>query len=226
MEKILIVLLAMVMLMAGPCLAFDGYQGHEGEIPLCQNNKTGALRFAPTKDIDPTTKVNYEPYCYTNTETLIWINIQGVQGLQGLQGIQGEKGDKGDQGLQGIQGNKGDKGDEGDQGLQGIQGVQGPQGPQGEAGVGLNPIQVALLRWYEANQTGNQFSVGASPIGIAFDGASIWVANYGSNNVTKLRASDGADLGTFAVGSYPYGIAFDGASIWVGNYGSAFVSKL
>ena len=37
--------------------------------------------------------------------------------------------------------------------------------------------------------------------GIAFDGVNIWVANYGSNNVSKLRASDGALLGTYAVGS-------------------------
>ena len=62
--------------------------------------------------------------------------------------------------------------------------------------------------------------------GIAFDGANIWVANYGSNNVTKLRASDGAILGTYAVGSNPVGIAFDGANIWVTNSGSDNVSKL
>ena len=35
---------------------------------------------------------------------------------------------------------------------------------------------------------------------MAFDGANIWVANAGSNNVTKLRASDGANLGTFPAG--------------------------
>ena len=47
--------------------------------------------------------------------------------------------------------------------------------------------------------------MGSEPYGIAFDGANIWVANYGSNNVTKLRASDGAVLGTFAVGTNPLG---------------------
>jgi len=30
------------------------------------------------------------------------------------------------------------------------------------------------------------YSVGSYPIGIAFDGANIWVANNGSDNVTKL----------------------------------------
>jgi hypothetical protein len=34
-----------------------------------------------------------------------------------------------------------------------------------------NPLAVALLRWYPANQAGNQFSVGTEPNGVAFDGA-------------------------------------------------------
>ena len=43
------------------------------------------------------------------------------------------------------------------------------------------------------------------------------MANYGSNNVTKLNTS-GTVLGTFAVGPGPWGVAFDGANIWVTNY--------
>jgi len=49
---------------------------------------------------------------------------------------------------------------------------------------------------------------------------------HGSSNVTKLRASDGANLGTYAVGIQPQGIAFDGANIWVTNNGSNTVTKL
>ena len=45
--------------------------------------------------------------------------------------------------------------------------------------------------------------VGSLPFGVAFDGANIWVTNCRSNNVTKLRASDGASLGTFPVGVQP-----------------------
>ena len=52
---------------------------------------------------------------------------------------------------------------------------------------------------------------------MAFDGANIWVANPLLNTVTKLRASDGAALGTFPAGPFPYGVAFDGANIWVVN---------
>ncbi len=59
------------------------------------------------------------------------------------------------------------------------------------------------------------FNVGTAPIGIAFDGANMWVANRGDGTVSKLRASDGRVLGTFTVGGLPYGVAFDGANVWV-----------
>ena len=68
--------------------------------------------------------------------------------------------------------------------------------------------------------------MGGSPRGLAFDGANIWVANETTNTVTKLRAADGANLGTFAAGTSPFGVAFDGANIWVANAGSNTVSKL
>jgi hypothetical protein len=82
---------------------------------------------------------------------------------------------------------------------------------------------VALLRWDLLNRS---FPVGNGPRGVAFDGANIWVANAGDNNVTKLRASDGANLGTFPVGNLPFGVAFDGANIWVTNSNSDSVTKL
>jgi YVTN family beta-propeller protein len=96
-----------------------------------------------------------------------------------------------------------------------------------EGGSGAKtPLQIALLRWYDANTTGNSFSVGNTPYGVAFDGASIWVARFNSNNVTKLRASDGTVLGTYPAGSNPEVVAFDGANIWVVNYGGNNVTKL
>src|SRR5258705_3430288 len=61
------------------------------------------------------------------------------------------------------------------------------------AEIAINPLQVALLKW--APYSGVTFHVGSGPTGVAFDGASIWVTNGGSNSVTKLRASDGANLG-------------------------------
>lgn len=59
--------------------------------------------------------------------------------------------------------------------------------------------------------------MGTEPANVAFDGAYIWVTNYGSGNVTKLLASTGAVLGTFTVGGQPFGLAFDRTNIWVGN---------
>ncbi len=93
------------------------------------------------------------------------------------------------------------------------------------ARVRVNFNAVAILRWYAANLT-TTFSVGTNPVGVAFDGANIWVANRGSNNVTKLRASDGTLLGTFDAAVAPVGVAFDGANIWVTSFGSNTVSKL
>jgi DNA-binding beta-propeller fold protein YncE len=59
--------------------------------------------------------------------------------------------------------------------------------------------------------------VGHNPQFLAFDGANIWVTNKDDNTVTKLRGSDGANLGTFPVGFVPTWITFDGANVWVSN---------
>ena len=53
-----------------------------------------------------------------------------------------------------------------------------------------NPLQIALLHWYDANLT-TAFHVSHAPLGLAFDGASIWVTNAFANAVTKLRANLG-----------------------------------
>ena len=95
-------------------------------------------------------------------------------------------------------------------------------GPMASAGVvssTLNPNQIAILHWYSAGQTANFSSGGFGAIGVAFDGANIWVANNNSNVVTKMRANDGEQLATFTAGNSPYGVVFDGAYIWVTNYG-------
>jgi len=86
----------------------------------------------------------------------------------------------------------------------------------------------AVMAQTTANDSAVQgtFKVGEFPVGMAFDGANIWVANAQSDNVMKLRASDGTLLGTFKVGKFPIGVAFDGTNIWVANGGSNNVMKL
>jgi hypothetical protein len=59
----------------------------------------------------------------------------------------------------------------------------------------------------------------------------MWVVDYVSNNVVKLRTSDAVVLGTFpSGGSNPAGVAFDGTSIaaavWISNNSSNTVTKL
>lgn len=90
-----------------------------------------------------------------------------------------------------------------------------------------DPLKVALLHWYAADITTN-FSVGDEPLGVAFDGANIWTANFGAGTVTKLAANDGTVLGTYTIGTgvEPYGITFDGANMWVSNLAAATVTKL
>ena len=70
------------------------------------------------------------------------------------------------------------------------------------------------------------FPVGKQPYGMAFDGSYIWVANYASDTVSKLRPKDGAALGTFKVGRGPIGLVSDGANIWVTNNAGGSVSEL
>ncbi len=100
---------------------------------------------------------------------------------------------------------------------------QKPTTTNGGTALRRTPLQIALLQWYDANLT-TAFPVGAAPYGVAFDGANIWVANF-YGTVTKLRANDGAPLGTFAVGAGPTSVAFDGANIWVTNQGSNNVTS-
>src|ERR1700689_4328608 len=70
------------------------------------------------------------------------------------------------------------------------------------------------------------FPVGKEPYGVAFDGAFIWVANFRSDTVSKVRPSDGASLGTFNVGRGPIGVVSDGTNIWVTNNIGGSVTEL
>jgi hypothetical protein len=105
-------------------------------------------------------------------------------------------------------------------------GPKGDAGAAGANGLSYSPQQIALLRWYEANQAGNNFATGIRPRGIAFDGANIWVTNQDSGNVSKLNATDGSLVGTYTAGIVPGEIAFDGANIWVTDVVANKLTKL
>ncbi|MGZ6143394.1 MAG: YncE family protein, partial [Myxococcales bacterium] len=64
------------------------------------------------------------------------------------------------------------------------------------------------------------YPVVARPVGLAFDGSNLWVANQsGPATVTKVRVSDGAVLASIGIADNPRGILFDGANVWVSHYG-------
>jgi DNA-binding beta-propeller fold protein YncE len=63
-------------------------------------------------------------------------------------------------------------------------------------------------------------------VALAFDGVSVWVTNFSDNTVTRLRSTNGQNMGTFPTGRSPDGVAFDGANIWVTNQADSTVSKL
>jgi YVTN family beta-propeller protein len=74
--------------------------------------------------------------------------------------------------------------------------------------------------------TGNvtAYAVGLWGRGVIFDGEAVWVANSGSNSVSRVRVSDGL-VTTVNVGVSPRGLAFDGANIFVANSSSTYISK-
>jgi outer membrane lipoprotein-sorting protein len=82
-------------------------------------------------------------------------------------------------------------------------------------------MRAALMQWYP--QT---YPAGTNPAAIAFDGSNLWITNYISNVVTKLRANDGVIVGSYPTGAWSLGIAFDGANIWVVNSNTNTVTKL
>jgi len=73
-------------------------------------------------------------------------------------------------------------------------------------------------------------SVGTDPDGVAYDSANgrMYVANYGSNNVSVIRTSDNTVIATISVGTNPIGVAYDSANgrMYVANNGSNTVSVI
>jgi hypothetical protein len=89
-----------------------------------------------------------------------------------------------------------------------------------------NPIQVALLRWYQANAavTFSVCSSGGKPGSLAFDGKHIWVTCYsGVSELQEFDSSDGRLVATvtqiFNSGQYAgltlSNLLYDGSNIWV-----------
>jgi YVTN family beta-propeller protein len=55
---------------------------------------------------------------------------------------------------------------------------------------------------------------------ISDDGTSLYVVNYASNTLTKVRTSDMTVVQTIPTGARPVGVTYDPAArrVWVANY--------
>lgn len=139
----------------------------------------------------------------------------GAIGPQGVAGPTGATGPTGAQGAIGLQGLPGLTGATGSQGPAGPTGSTGPTGAQGAASVANNPLRLATLGWAQANMAFPDITVGGlQPIGMAFDGTNMWVANSNNSSVTKINASTGVVQGTYGVAANPNYLSFDGIYIW------------
>ena len=60
---------------------------------------------------------------------------------------------------------------------------------------------------------------------ISADGTALYVVNYESSTVTKLRAADLAELDTQPTDHHPIGITYEPTtrSVWVACYGGAII---
>ena len=107
--------------------------------------------------------------------------------------------------------------------------------------LGASPSGIAFdgARIWTANQSGSVSIVtpGASLpwsvttvtgfaglVDILYDGANIWVTDFGAGTLLRLDGS-GAILQTVAVGAFPASPIFDGTNIWVPNSGSVSVVR-
>ena len=69
-------------------------------------------------------------------------------------------------------------------------------------------------------------TIGNGGYGIAVDQDAVWVANGGSNSVTRIRKSDDVVTAVMTGFSNPTGIAVDAASVWVVNTNGNSVSRI
>ncbi|MFN3981400.1 MAG: YncE family protein [Caldilinea sp.] len=86
--------------------------------------------------------------------------------------------------------------------------------------------QIGMLRWYDANRTAPSVAVGSAPDHFAFDGVHLWVTNFFSSNLYKIRAADMAVIGIYDTVNNPNPIAFDGANVWVASETAGVVAKV
>jgi hypothetical protein len=113
-------------------------------------------------------------------------------------------------------------------------------GNPGTTGTDPTVPTVTLLRESDGTLLDSSPDPGLVPVALAFDGASMWVANGSRNSAAKFRSTDhivsqgshtvgvssgGANTNPSTPFHSPGGVAFDGSSIWVANTRDDTISK-
>lgn len=132
------------------------------------------------------------------------------------------------EGPRGERGERGPRGPKGERGERGPRGERGERGPTGATGGAIfNPLQLALKKWY-TDEAPIFFPVGNGPIGIAFDGENMWIANNSDSTVSVLSSTSGAQtsFSPISVIGAPNKVAFDGANMWVTTGNRVFVLRV
>ena len=85
----------------------------------------------------------------------------------------------------------------------------------------MSKVDARTGPWCAASSTGNQ----PRSMAIAKDGKAVYVVNYESSTVSKLRTSDLKEIGTVATDQHPIGITYEPTtgSVWVACYGGSIL---
>ena len=67
---------------------------------------------------------------------------------------------------------------------------------------------------------------GANPCAAVEGFGSVWVANYGSDTISRVDPATNQVIGEVAVGDQPCGLAVGAGSVWVDGFGSGKVERI
>jgi len=76
-----------------------------------------------------------------------------------------------------------------------------------------------------AGAAGLVANVGDNPYGCCYGAGHVWVPNYVSGTITKVRVSDGAVIGNYATLANPFRSCHDLTNVWVVQRGASSVRK-
>jgi len=69
-------------------------------------------------------------------------------------------------------------------------------------------------------------AIGGQPIGLATGAGSIWVANYGSNELDRVDPARAAVTKRIRLSGAPYGVSFGAGGVWVSSFDTRTVTRV